>query len=368
MSSVPLLEVEDLRTYFFTEHATVRAIDGISFTVERGETVGLVGESGAGKSVTISSILRMIDAPGRIVEGTITYKGRTLLDVERNENGETVENEMLTQKQMRRDILGNEIAVIFQDPMESLNPVYSIGEQLREVILLNRNLDKNEAKAEAIRMLRTVGIPNPEQRFDDHPHKFSGGMRQRVLISMALACDPDLIIADEPTTALDVTVEGQIISLVNELKKEFDTSFIWVTHDLAVIAELCDLVNVMYLGQLVEQAPIDELFYDTKHPYTEALINSTPSPHEHIEQLEPIGGQMPTAVNPPTGCNFHPRCPDAREVCMETNPNMETLQRIDGDPHQVACLKYDVFDAHYEGSAPLVAPKERAKGTVITDE
>lgn len=354
MSSEPLLEVEQLSTYFHTERATIRAIEDVSFTVNRGETVGLVGESGAGKSVTISSILRMVDSPGQVVQGTIRYKGRTILDVDRDEEGNIEQaDEMLSPGEMRSEILGNEIAVIFQDPMESLNPVYTIGDQLREVIMLNRDLGKRAAKEEAIRTLRKVGIPTPEAHYDAYPHKFSGGMRQRVLISMALACDPDLIIADEPTTALDVTVEGQIINLVNELKDDFDTSFIWVTHDLAVIAELCDRVNVMYLGNIVEHAPIEELFYDTQHPYTEALMDSTPSPDQHMEELTPIGGEIPNAVNPPTGCSFHPRCQYAREVCTRVDPEAKTIQTVSGTDHRAACLKHDVFDAEYEESTPL---------------
>ena len=306
----PLLSVENLKTQFFTEDGTVRAVDGISFDVHEGEIVGLVGESGAGKSVATSSILRLVESPGEVVDGEITFKGQTLFGLEEGPDGEPQPSEeMLTEEEMRTDIRGNEIAIIFQDPMESLNPVFTVGGQLREFIELNRDLSTEEAEQEAIDMLREVGIPDPENRYDEYPHQFSGGMRQRVLIAMALACQPDLIIADEPTTALDVTVEGQILELVEELQETYGTSFIWVTHDMSVVAEICDRVNVMYLGEIIEQADVDELFYDTKHPYTQALLDSMPRPDETVEELNPIKGVMPEAINPPSGGRFHSRCP-----------------------------------------------------------
>ncbi|MFC4540895.1 ABC transporter ATP-binding protein [Halosolutus amylolyticus] len=353
MSPDPLLRVENLKTQFFTETGTVRAVDGISFDVYEGEIVGLVGESGAGKSVASMSLLRLVESPGEIVGGEVTYKGETIFGLEEGPDGELRErDDMLSNEEIRTRIRGNEIAVIFQDPMESLNPVFTVGGQLREFIELNRDLPSDEAKAEAIEMLREVGIPDPEERYEEYPHQFSGGMRQRVLIAMALACEPNLIIADEPTTALDVTVEGQIIDLVDELQQKYGTSFIWVTHDLGVVAEICDRVNVMYLGEIVEQAPVDELFYDTKHPYTEALLNSMPRP-DRATDLEPIEGVMPEAINPPSGCRFHPRCPDAREVCTQVHPDTREIDRADGYPHRAACVKHDVFDVGYTESVPL---------------
>ena len=360
MSSEPLLRVENLTTQFFTETGTVRAVDGISFEIREGEIVGLVGESGAGKSVASMSLLRLVENPGEIVGGEITYKGETIVGFEEGPDGERRErDDMLSNEEIRTRIRGNEIAVIFQDPMESLNPVFTVGGQLREFIELNRGLSEGEAKTVAIDMLREVGIPDPEQRYEEYPHQFSGGMRQRVLIAMALACEPSLIIADEPTTALDVTVEGQIIDLVDELQAKYGTSFLWVTHDLGVVAEICDRVNVMYPGEIVEQAPVDELFYDTKHPYTDALLNSIPRPDRTVDELEAIEGVMPEAIDPPSGCRFHPRCPDARAVCKRVHPDAKRVADADGEPHRAACVKHDVFDVGYDESPPL----EGAAGT-----
>jgi peptide/nickel transport system ATP-binding protein len=350
----PLLEVRDLKTQFFTAEGTVRAVDGVSFTVEEGEIVGIVGESGAGKSVAASSILRLVEDPGEIVGGEVRFKGETLVGFEEGPDGELRErDEMLSNGEMRERIRGREIAIIFQDPMESLNPVFTVGGQLREFIEINRDLGEEEAKRETIDMLREVGIPEPEARYDDYPHQFSGGMRQRVLIAMALACEPSLIIADEPTTALDVTVEGQILDLVEDLQAKYETSFIWVTHDMGVVAEICDRVNVMYLGEVIEQADVEDLFYDTKHPYTEALLDSIPRPDETVEELNPIEGVMPEAINPPSGCRFHPRCPHAREVCIEVHPENRVVDG-DGTPHRGACLRHEeTFMAGYWGSEPL---------------
>lgn len=355
--SETLLDVRNLRTQFYTERGAVRAVDGVSFDVKQGEIVGLVGESGAGKSVTTSSIMRLVDEPGEVVGGDVRYKGRTLVGFEEAVDG-TAEgadgrpelvprDEMLSEGEMRTEVRGNEIAIIFQDPMESLNPVYTVGAQVSEFMQLNRDLDDEEAREGAIEMLRRVGIPEAEKRYEDYPHEFSGGMRQRVLIAMALGCQPSLIIADEPTTALDVTVEGQILDLVNELQKEFGTSFIWVTHDMGVVAEICDRVNVMYLGRIVEQGPVEEIFHDTKHPYTEALLNSIPRPDQTVSDLQPIAGTMPGAMSPPRGCRFHPRCPDAREACREVEPE---LVEVDAD-HRSACIKH--ADVGYDGSEPI---------------
>ncbi|WP_126664133.1 ABC transporter ATP-binding protein [Haloterrigena salifodinae] len=369
MSSEPLLRVENLKTQFFTETGTVRAVDGISFEVHEGEIVGLVGESGAGKSVASMSLLRLVEDPGEIVAGEITYKGETIFGLEEGPNGELRErDDVLSNEEIRTRIRGNEIAVIFQDPMESLNPVFTVGGQLREFIELNRGLGEDEAKAEAIDMLREVGIPDPEQRYEEYPHQFSGGMRQRVLIAMALACEPSLIIADEPTTALDVTVEGQILDLVDELQAKYGTSFIWVTHDLGVVAEICDRVNVMYLGEIIEQAAVDDLFYDTKHPYTDALLDSMPRPDRTVGDLEPIEGVMPEAIDPPSGCRFHPRCPHAREVCKRVHPEPKIVAG-DGEPHRAACVKHDVFDVGYDESPPLEdrEPTPSGEDSVDTD-
>ncbi|WP_101294280.1 ABC transporter ATP-binding protein [Halegenticoccus soli] len=349
--SEPLLTVENLQTQFFTEEGVVRAVDGISFEVNEGEIVGLVGESGAGKSVATSSIMRLVENPGEVVGGTVRYRDEVLVGFEEGPDGERRRSpEMLSEAEMRTRIRGREIAIIFQDPMESLNPVFKVGDQLREFIEINREVSKAEAREIAVDMLREVGIPEPEERYDDYPHQFSGGMRQRVLIAMALACEPNLIIADEPTTALDVTVEGQILDLVRDLQAKYGTSFIWVTHDMGVVAEICDRVNVMYLGEIVEQAEVDDLFYDTKHPYTEALLRSIPRPDQTVEELNPIEGVMPEAINPPPGCRFHTRCPDAREVCRRAHP---AYQDVTGDepPHRVSCVKYE--DVGYEDSDPL---------------
>ncbi|WP_135536217.1 ABC transporter ATP-binding protein [Halostella pelagica] len=350
----PLLEVRDLKTQFFTAEGTVRAVDGISFTVEEGEIVGIVGESGAGKSVAASSILRLIENPGEIVGGEVRYRGETLVGFEQRDGELRERDDMLSNEAVRKRIRGREIAIIFQDPMESLNPVFTVGGQLREFIEINRDLPESEAREEAVDMLREVGIPEPVKRFDDYPHQFSGGMRQRVLIAMALACEPSLIIADEPTTALDVTVEGQILDLVEDLQQKYGTSFIWVTHDMGVVAEICDRVNVMYLGEIVEQASVDDLFHETKHPYTAALLDSMPRPDETVEELNPIEGVMPEAINPPSGCRFHPRCPDAREVCVNVHPENRAVAEGESHPHRAACLQHEeVFRAGYWESQPL---------------
>ncbi|MWG36964.1 ABC transporter ATP-binding protein [Halomarina oriensis] len=365
-----VLNVENLKTQFFTEEGVVRAVDGISFSVKRGEILGLVGESGAGKSVAAKSILRLIDNPGEIVGGRITFGEKTLFGLEEGDDGEVRQDEaMLSNADMRRDIRGREIAIIFQDPMESLNPVFTIGEQLREFIEINREMGKKAAREEAIHMLREVGIPDPETRYDSYPHQFSGGMRQRVLIAMALACEPSLIIADEPTTALDVTVESQILDLVADLQQKYDTSFIWVTHDMGVVAEICDRVCVMYLGQIIEQADVDDLFYDPKHPYTEALLRSIPRPDETVDELDPIKGVMPEAINPPSGCRFHTRCPEAREVCMEVDPEAKDVSEAGERLHRAACLIHDdEFGADYRASTPIETSATSGFGTGLASD
>jgi len=355
MSAEPLLEVRDLKTQFFTEEGVVRAVDGISFDVYEGEIVGIVGESGAGKSVAAQSLLRLVESPGEIVAGEVRFRGEPIVEFEEAEEGGALvpTDRMLSDEEMRERIRGREIAIIFQDPMESLNPVYTVGGQLSEFIELNRDLSSAEARELAVETLREVGIPEAENRFDEYPHQFSGGMRQRVLIAMALACEPSLIIADEPTTALDVTVEAQILDLVNDLQERYDTSFIWVTHDMGVVAEISDRVNVMYLGEVVEQAGVDDLFHDSRHPYTEALLSSLPRPDQTVEELNPIEGVMPEAINPPSGCRFHPRCPEAREVCARHAPAPKAVDESESGPHRSACFRNDVFEVGYEESAPL---------------
>ncbi|NUE03721.1 ABC transporter ATP-binding protein [Halorubraceae archaeon YAN] len=356
MTEKPILEVTNLQTQFRTDDGTIRAVDGVSFTLHEREILGLVGESGAGKSVAIKSILGLIEEPGQIVAGEITYKGETIYAVEQDEDGiPRPTAESYTDAQIRKRIRGNEIAIILQDPMESLNPVYTIGSQIQDVIELNRDLRGAAAKSDAIEMLREVGIPDPETNFHEYPHEFSGGQRQRIMIAMALACEPSVIIADEPTTALDVTVEGQILDLVNDLKDKYDTSFIWVTHDMSVVAELCDRVNVMYLGKIVESAPVRELFYDTKHPYTQALLASIPRPDRKQDELQSIAGLMPSARDPPQGCRFHTRCPGAKKICQEVQPPLQAFTESDrgenkNTNHTVSCLQYDSFKTEYENS------------------
>jgi oligopeptide/dipeptide ABC transporter ATP-binding protein len=308
----PILQVENLRTYFKTDAGLARAVDGVSFHVNPGETLGIVGESGSGKSVTSLSIMRLIpEPPGRIQDGS-----RILF---RQENGEMEDLARATEGRMRQ-IRGNDVAMIFQEPMTSLNPVFRVGDQIVESLRLHQGLNKRDARDRAIEMLQLVGIPIPHQRVDEFPHQLSGGMRQRVMIAMALACNPKLLIADEPTTALDVTIQAQILDLLNRLQEELGMSIILITHDLGVVAETCDRVIVMYAGQVFEEGPVDDVFHDPQNPYTEGLLRSMPKLGEQVERLAVIPGVVPSPLNWPVGCRFHDRCPYGWEKTEKEEP------------------------------------------------
>ena len=316
-----LLEVRDLRTYFRVEGGEFAAVDGVSFSVEAGRTLGIVGESGCGKSVTALSIMGLIpQPPGRIASGEIRFEGRDLLKLSAG---------------AMRELRGDRISMIFQEPMTSLNPAFTVGDQIVEVIRRHRRVDRAQAKALAIDMLRRVRIPSPEQRYDDYPHHLSGGMRQRVMIAIALACGPRLLIADEPTTALDVTIQAQILDLMRTLREETGTAIILITHDLGVVAEIADEVAVMYSGRIVEQAPVGTLFAQPQHPYTIGLLGSIPQLHREQSQLAAIEGQVPNPLTPVAGCRFHPRCPFVIARCRREEP---PLIPIDGS-HAAACWR-----------------------------
>ncbi|WP_293031092.1 ABC transporter ATP-binding protein [Natronococcus sp.] len=325
-----LLEVNDLTVKFYTQEGVVTAVDDLSYRIERGEKFGVVGESGAGKSVTALSLMRLIESPGRIESGEILFKGEDLLEMSEEEI---------------RDVRGNEIAMIFQDAQTALNPVYTVGEQIAEAVRHHLDYDEEEARERTIQLLDTVGIPEAESRYSDYPHEFSGGMQQRAVIAMALSCDPDLLLCDEPTTALDVTIEAQILEELESLADEFDTAIQLITHDLGVVAEVCDRVMVMYAGTPVEKAPVEELYYDPKHPYTVGLMSSIPRVGDRRERLQTIPGTMPDLVELPPGCSFHPRCPYAEDVCTKRDPPLldpETGQDASGPEAEraAACLEY----------------------------
>jgi peptide/nickel transport system ATP-binding protein len=311
---VALLEVNDLKTHFRTDDGIVKAVDGVSFSVEKGQTLGIVGESGSGKSVTCLTIMGLNPKANTISSGEALWKGKDLI--------------RMSSRQLR-NIRGDDIAMIFQDPMTSLNPVKSIGAQLIEAVMLHRDVSKKQARARAVELLKAVGIPRAERRIDDYPHQFSGGMRQRVMIAMALINDPDLLIADEPTTALDVTTQAQIINLMIKLQQDFGSAIIIITHDLGVIAEAADEVVVMYAAQVVERAPVTNLFNRPHHPYTWGLLGSLPRLDADVERLTQIQGQPPSLLNPPRGCRFHPRCPYVMEICKTEQP---ALAPISTDP------------------------------------
>ena len=324
----PLIDIQDLKTYFYTEDGVVRAVDGVSFSIERRGSLGVVGESGCGKSQTALSIMGLIPMPpGKIVDGSITY----------NREGNPVDLTKLDPKgKDYRAIRGNEIAMIFQEPMTSLNPVYTVGDQIMEAITLHQNVKRDEARDRAIDMLRKVGIPLPDQRVDEYPHQLSGGMRQRAMIAMALSCNPQVLVADEPTTALDVTIQAQILELIKGLQEDYDMSLMMITHDLGVIAETADEVVVMYLGKVVEQGPVRDIFHNPKHPYTQGLMASIPALTKEKERLHPIKGVVPDPYNIPQGCPFITRCPHAMDVCQEMPP----LDEVEPN-HKAACWLYE---------------------------
>ncbi|RHW42700.1 ABC transporter ATP-binding protein [Neobacillus notoginsengisoli] len=328
-----ILEVKNLRTSFFTDEGEVKAVDGVDFSIERGKTLGIVGESGSGKSITSLSILRLIEEEtGKIVDGEIIFKGENLLNK--------------TKKQMK-SIRGNNISMIFQEPMTSLNPTLTCGEQIAESIRIHQKLNRREAWVKAVDMLRQVGIPSPEKRAKQYPFELSGGMRQRVMIAIALACTPELLIADEPTTALDVTIQAQILELIKNLQEELGTSLMIITHDLGVVAEMCDKVAVMYCGKVVEYADVKTIFTNPKHPYTVGLLLSVPKHDQDYEgDLAVIPGSVPSPLNMPKGCRFAPRCPHARDICHSALP--ELLETADGD--KVRCWIYsDKWEKEAEG-------------------
>jgi peptide/nickel transport system ATP-binding protein len=315
-----LLEVKGLKVRFATEDGIVRAVDGVDFELDRGEVLGIVGESGSGKSVTAMTLLGLTRDKNTRFEGEVIYKGQNLLELPESS---------------LREVRGNEIAMIFQDPMTSLNPVYTVGDQIIEAIVTHEQASKREAKRRAAELLRQVGIPNPQQRVDDYPHQFSGGMRQRAMIAMALSCNPDVLIADEPTTALDVTIQAQILELLDRLREDFDSAVILITHDLGVVAEVANDIIVMYSGRVVEHAPKRQLFYDPQHPYTWGLLGSIPRlDRPKPEKLHSIEGMPPSLINLPRGCKFRPRCPHAFDKCEE---EPELKNRVEDREHLDRC-------------------------------
>ena len=337
-----LLEIKNLKTYFFTREGVVKAVDGVDFDVKVGEIFGLVGESGCGKSVTSLSILRLVNRPGRVVEGVINFRGRNLLD--------------MTQPEMKQ-VRGNRISMIFQQPLPSLDPVYKVGDQIVEALLVHSKMDKHQAWKKAVELLSLVGIPDPERRAHCYPYEFSGGMAQRAMIAMALTCEPDLLIADEPTTALDVTIQAQILELMSELRSRLGMAVILITHDLGVVAEMADRVAVMYAGRIVEEAAVDSLFAEPLHPYTRGLIDSIPILDQTKERLNIIPGVVCDCINLPAGCKFAPRCKARVEhnltICTESEPEL-----IEAGPgHKVRCWLYKERDQS-SSSAPssLEAP------------
>ncbi len=319
--SEKLLSVEGLRTYFYTYAGVVKAVDGVTLDVKKGETLGLVGESGSGKSVTAQSIMRVVPTPGKTVEGTIEFEGRNLLK--------------LTESEMQH-IRGKEIAYIPQDPTTTLDPVYSVGDQLTEVITRHQPVSKQFARSKAVELLRSVGIADPEIRVNQYPHELSGGTKQRIAIARALSCEPTLILADEPTTARDFTIQAQILELLKELKQKFNVAMVLITHDMGIVADTCDRVTVLYAGQVCETGTTEQVFENPKHPYTEALLSSVPSLALRKDKLSVIPGTVPNLIHPPSGCRFHPRCSYARQICMDKDPELESI----GDGRLVHCHRW----------------------------
>ncbi|WP_346889003.1 ABC transporter ATP-binding protein [Clostridium sp. UBA1056] len=318
-----LLEVNNLKTSFYTQFGEVQAVGGVSFNLEYGEVMGIVGESGSGKSVTMMSIMRLLDQNGKVKDGDIRFEDSDLVSL----------NEEAMSK-----IRGNEISMIFQDPMTSLNPLMTIGNQIMEPLRIHKKMTKAEAHKKAIELLYLVGIPSPESRMKQYPHEFSGGMRQRVMIAMALTCNPKLLIADEPTTALDVTIQAQILEIMKDIKQKLNTSIILITHDLGVVADICDKVNVMYGGLIIEQGTVKDIFYNSRHPYTWGLMESVPNPNTLVrERLRPIDGQPPDLFKPPKGCPFYARCKYSMEVCKEHRPGYYEIAQ----GHKSACWLND---------------------------
>ncbi|MGN0159731.1 MAG: ABC transporter ATP-binding protein [Brotaphodocola sp.] len=315
------IDIKDLEVKFTTMDGVVHAINGVDLQIEKGKTLGLVGETGAGKTTTALSILRLVpNPPGEITNGTIILEGKNIFDY--------------TEKEME-SIRGKQVSMIFQDPMTSLNPVMTVGEQIAEVIQLHEKIDAKGAVQKAKEMLEMVGIPGA--RADEYPHQFSGGMKQRVIIAMALVCNPHLLIADEPTTALDVTIQAQVLDLMQKLKEKYGTSMLMITHDLGIVAEVCDEVSIMYAGRIVEHGTLEDIFNHTSHPYTEGLFGSLPNIEKRTEELKPIPGLMPDPTNLPTGCPFHPRCKYAKDICSSRQPVQTALS----DTHTVCCLAYE---------------------------
>lgn len=316
-----LIEFKNLETYFYTEGGVVKAVNDVSFKIKKGEVVCVVGESGCGKSVTAMSLMRLVSSPGKIVSGEILYEDKNILSLS--------ENEM-------RNIRGNDISMIFQEPMTSLNPVFTVGKQVMESIMLHKKLKKKEARKKAIEIISLVGIADAEKLVDRYPHELSGGMKQRIMIAMALSCNPKLLIADEPTTALDVTIQAQILDLMRDIKEKLNTSIMFITHDLGVVAEMADYVVVMYAGRIIEEGPVDVIFKNPMHPYTIGLLKSKPVLNELKEKLYSIPGQVPSPINMPENCYFNERCEFCFDKCKNSSPSLKLIE----ENHKVSCFKY----------------------------
>ena len=321
MSTETILRVDGLKTHFYTFAGVVKAVDGISLQVNKGETLGIVGESGSGKTVTAQSIMRIVPSPGKIVDGRIQFEGKNLLD--------------LSESEMQR-IRGNEVAYIPQDPTTTLDPVYTVGDQLAEVIMRHQRVSKSFARGKAVELLRSVEIPDAQVRINQYPHELSGGTKQRIAIARALSCEPTLILADEPTTALDVTIQAQILDLLKSLKEKLNVAMVLITHDMGIVADTCDRVTVLYAGQVCESGTAEQVFEKPKHPYTEALLSSVPSLALRKQKLAVIPGNVPNLIQPPTGCRFHPRCAYSQQVCVDKDPELELI----GDDRLVHCHRW----------------------------